>query len=150
VSVALEQALSAGVRTQMQRNGIGMRHLAVECEFLGTDGSRHDVGGGREEHAMEIVADGAVLVLRGDFDARSTFKVRDVLYGQLAAYGDVVVDLSGVTVVDMTALRLLAAASRRTAHDGHHLTLRACSPVVLRMLHLSRLARVVELERPGA
>jgi len=98
---------------------------------------------------MEIVADGAVLVLRGDFDARSTFKVRDVLYGQLAAYGDVVVDLSGVTVVDMTALRLLAAASRRTAHGGHH-PLRACSPVVLRMLHLSRLARVVELERPGA
>ncbi|WP_091119065.1 STAS domain-containing protein [Nocardioides terrae] len=99
---------------------------------------------------MDIITDGAVMVLQGDFDARSTFQVRDVLYGQLAAYGDVVVDLSGVTVVDMTALRLLAAASRRTAHDGHHLTLRDCSPIVRRMLHLSRLARVVELERVRA
>jgi anti-anti-sigma factor len=99
---------------------------------------------------MDITTDGAVLVLEGAFDARSTFQVRDVLYAQLAAYGDVVVDLSGVTVVDMTALRVLAAASRRTAQEGHHLTLRACSPIVRRMLHLSRLARVVELERTRA
>jgi anti-anti-sigma factor len=96
---------------------------------------------------MEIFTDGPVLVLEGDFDARSTFVVRDVLYAQLAAYGDVVVDLSGVTVVDMTALRVLAAASRRTAAEGHRLTLRGCPPVVRRMLHLSRLARVVEVER---
>jgi anti-anti-sigma factor len=99
---------------------------------------------------MEIASDGPVLVLVGDFDVRSTFQVRDALYDRLAAFEDVVVDLSEVDAVDVTALRLLAAACRRTAREGRHLTLRNCSPAVRRMLHLSRLARVVEVERSGA
>jgi anti-anti-sigma factor len=99
---------------------------------------------------MEIITDGPVLMLAGDFDARSTFQVRNVLYHQLATYGDVVVDLSGVTTVDVTALKVLAAATRRTAQEGRHLTLRGCRPAVRRLLHLTRLARVVEVERASA
>ena len=38
---------------------------------------------------MEIVADGPALVLTGDFDVRSTWKVRTALYDQLAAHDDV-------------------------------------------------------------
>jgi anti-anti-sigma factor len=96
---------------------------------------------------MDIHSDGAVLVLVGDFDVRSTFQVRDALYDRLASFDDVVVDLSEVDAVDVTALKVLAAASRRTAREGRHLRLRGCTPAVRRMLHLSRLARVVEVER---
>ena len=99
---------------------------------------------------MDIVIDGPVLVLAGDFDVRSTFQVRNALYDLLATYVDVVVDLAGVTAVDMTALKVLAAATRRTAQEGRHLTLRGCCPAVRRMLHLTRLARVVEVERVSA
>ncbi|WP_181312832.1 STAS domain-containing protein [Nocardioides campestrisoli] len=98
---------------------------------------------------MEIMAEGATLVLSGDFDVRSTWEVRDAVYRHLEQYRDqdVVVDLSGVRSVDVTALRLLAVATRQAVRDGHRLTLRGCGPAVRRMLHVSRLIRVVEVER---
>jgi anti-anti-sigma factor len=100
---------------------------------------------------MEIITDGPTLVLSGDFDVRSTWEVRNAIYDHLEGHDeDVVVDLTGVTTIDMTALKVLAVATRRASHDGHHLTLRGCGPAVRRMLHLSRLIRVVEVERTAA
>lgn len=100
---------------------------------------------------MEITADGAALVLAGDFDVRSTWEVRNAIYEHLEGHDeDVVVDLTDVTNVDITALRVLAVATRRATRAGHHLTLRGCCPAVLRLLHISRLARAVELERSAA
>jgi anti-anti-sigma factor len=100
---------------------------------------------------MDIITDGSTLVLAGAFDVRSTMEVRNALYELLALHdGDVVVDLSGVDVVDLTALKVLAMATRQAARDGHHLTLRGCRPAVRRMLHVSRMIRVVEVERVAA
>jgi anti-anti-sigma factor len=96
---------------------------------------------------MDITTDGPTLVLRGDFDCRCTMQVRSALYEHLARHPHVVADLSDVEVVDLTALRVLAMASREAARDGHHLTLRGARPAVRRLLHLSHLIRVVDLER---
>jgi anti-anti-sigma factor len=97
---------------------------------------------------MEIVTDGPRLVLSGDFDARSTWEVRNALHDRLfGAEQDVVVDLTEVTNIDVTATRVLAYASREAARHGHHVTLRGCGPAVRRMLHLSRLMRFVDVER---
>jgi anti-anti-sigma factor len=97
---------------------------------------------------MEIITDGPTVVLSGDFDVRSTREVRDAIYDQLEGYDhDVVVDLTDVTTIDLTALRVLAVATRRASHAGHHLTLRGCGPSVRRMLHLSHMIRVLEVER---
>ncbi len=96
---------------------------------------------------MDIATDGPTLVLSGEFDVRSTMEVRNALYDHLEGHEDVVVDLTDVTVVDLTALKVLAVATRRASRDGHHLMLRGCGPSVRRMLHLSRLIRVVEVER---
>jgi anti-anti-sigma factor len=99
----------------------------------------------------DIVADTHVLVLHGDFDVRSTWEVRTALYEHLEGHdADVVVDLSDVTSVDITALRVLAVATRRAIRTGHHLTLRGCGPAVRRLLHISRLAHAVEVERTAA
>ena len=100
---------------------------------------------------MDITTDGPTLVLSGDFDVRSTWEVRNAIYEHLEGHdADVVVDLTDVTAIDMTALKVLAVATRTASREGHRLTLRGCGPAVRRMLHLSRLIRVVEVERTAA
>jgi anti-anti-sigma factor len=100
---------------------------------------------------MEILTDGPTLVLSGDFDVRSTMEVRTALYEHLHGHDeDVVVDLTDVATVDVTALKVLAVATVEATRAGHRLLLRGAGPAVRRLLHLSRLIRVVELERQAA
>lgn len=96
---------------------------------------------------MDVVTDGPAVVLGGDFDVRSTREVRTALYDALHTHGSVVVDLSNVASVDVTALKVLAVASRYASHQGGHLTLRGCNGAVRRLLHMTRLIRLVEVER---
>lgn len=97
---------------------------------------------------MEISIDGPRLVLRGDLDGRSTQEVRAALYDRLGACdGDVVVDLTEVTAADVIGLRVLAAASRYADRRGRRIVLRGAGGGIRRLLHLSHLVRVVELER---
>ena len=100
---------------------------------------------------MDIISDGPILHLSGDFDVRSTWEVRTAIYEHLEGHDeDVVVDLTEVDTIDMTALKVLAVATRRASAGGHRLTLRGCGPAVRRLLHLSHLIRVVEVERASA
>ena len=94
---------------------------------------------------MDIMSDGPVLVLHGDLDVRSTMQVRTAVQELLGSYDEVAIDLSGVDSVDVTALKVLAAATLQAIRDGHHLTLRQPSAAVRRMLLLSHLSRVVEV-----
>jgi anti-anti-sigma factor len=96
---------------------------------------------------MDLEIDGNVLVLRGDLDVRSTMEVRSAVRDLLDTYGAVVIDLSEVDSVDLTALRVLAAATVQAVREGHHLRLRNPSAAVRRLLHLSHLIRVVEVDR---
>lgn len=96
---------------------------------------------------MEIHTDGPRLVLVGDFDVRSTWQVRTALYDHLdAREDDVVLDLSRVETIDITALKLLAVATRHAHAQDQHLRLRGCSPAVRRMQLISRLNRMLEVE----
>ncbi len=100
---------------------------------------------------MDIRSDGPALVLRGDFDARSTSAVRAALRERLCRSDHVVViDLTEVRAVDLAALRVLAYASHAAPRTGQQVRLRGCGPQVLRMLHLSRLIRFVEVDREAA
>ena len=94
---------------------------------------------------MDIMSDGPVLVLSGDLDVRSTMELRTAVQDLLHTYDEIAIDLSAVDSADVTALRVLAAATVQAIRDGHHLTLRQPSPAVRRMLHKSHLARVVEV-----
>ncbi len=97
---------------------------------------------------MDITRDEATLYLMGDFDVRHTAQVRHAIQQVvLAGYEQVVVDLGGVDYIDVTALRVLGAATRLAARDGQRVLLRGCSPQVIRMLHLSRLIRAVQVDR---
>ena len=100
---------------------------------------------------MDIVSDGHTLVLHGAFDVRSTSEVRNAIYECLEGLDeDVVIDMTDVTTIDVTALRLLAVATRAAWLSGHHLTVRTPGPAVRRMAHLARLAHAIEVERAAA
>lgn len=100
---------------------------------------------------MDIVSDGHTLVLHGAFDVRSTWEVRNAIYEHLEGLDeDVVIDMTDVTTIDATALRLLAVATRAAWLSGHHLTVRNPGPAVRRMAHLTRLAHAIEVERAAA
>jgi anti-anti-sigma factor len=108
-------------------------------------------GTGSGGRTMEIVHDGHTLVLRGDFDVRSTMEVRTAIHEHLHGVDqDLVIDLTGVGTLDSTAARVLAVATLEAGRSGHHLKLRGCGPAVARMLHLTRLARFIEVDRQAA
>jgi anti-anti-sigma factor len=78
-------------------------------------------------------------------------EVRSAIYAHLNdAEQGLVLDLTGVTTLDLTAARVLAYASLEAGRSGNHIFLRGCGPAVRRMLQVSRLARFVEVERAAA
>ena len=58
--------------------------------------------------------------------------------------------MTDVAAIDVTALRLLAVATRHAWLTGHHLTVRNPGPAVRRMVHLAHLAHAIEVERAAA
>jgi anti-anti-sigma factor len=101
---------------------------------------------------MDIRCEGPVLRLAGDLDVRSTSELRSAVYDHLQELGEdltdsVVVDISDVHSVDATALKVIAAASRQAQKYGVRVVLRGACPAVRRMLHLTHLIRLIEVER---
>jgi anti-anti-sigma factor len=94
-------------------------------------------------------ADSAVLTVSGSIDVRSVSAVREALAGLLdrRAGGDVVLDLSGVDVMDATGLGMIVAAHRRALRNGRRLVLRGVEPGLARLFAVARLGRVLSFER---
>ena len=99
---------------------------------------------------MEATTDGAVLVLAGRLDGRSTGMVRDLLHSQMSRFDDLVVDLTDVESIDVTGLTMLAATSKLMEREGRHLVLRGCRPALRRVIAFTRIRGVLELEKNQA
>ena len=94
----------------------------------------------------------AVVVVEvvGDLDLASVARVRETLHDALSVKPEqLVVDLSRCAFVDASALAMLLDVHRRAWRLGGVLTLRGCSPRVLRLLSLTGLRRVFDLEDCG-
>ena len=82
----------------------------------------------------------------GALDVRTVARVREALDEAVGRRPPrLVVDLTDCPFVDASALAMLLEAHRRLARCGGVLTLRGCSPRVLRLLSLTGLRRVFDL-----
>jgi anti-sigma B factor antagonist len=96
---------------------------------------------------MLVTTTAGEVTLVGRLDARAAGPVRDALHSALAAgRGRLVVDLSGVELLDATGLGVLVGAHRRARLDGRELVLRGASFRVARLLKVTRLDRVITVE----
>jgi anti-anti-sigma factor len=88
-----------------------------------------------------------VIDVCGDLDLSTVARIRERLEAAMAARPPhLVVDLSKCAFVDASALAMLLEAHRRTCRSGGRFTLRGCSPRVLRLLSLTGLRRVFDLD----
>jgi len=116
---------------------------------MGARQSRAD----RVQHArVDTILGEPVLLLSGDLDVRCTGELRAAVHEHIRRCGTdrvspVVIDISDVVSVDATALKVIAAASRQAQQYGVRVVLRGAQPAVRRMLHLTHLIRLIELER---
>jgi ABC-type transporter Mla MlaB component len=65
-----------------------------------------------------------LVVLAGNVTVSSIFAAHAEMGGALRQHAPVIVDISGVTEVDLTFIQLLEAARRAAADKGQDLTLR--------------------------
>ena len=94
-----------------------------------------------------LIGSDAVVTVVGDLDASTLPRVREQVDEALAGRpAHLVVDLTACPFVDASALGMLLEAHRRTSRTGGLLTLRGCSPRVLRVLSLTGLRRVFDLD----
>lgn len=87
---------------------------------------------------------GRRVELQGAVDVHVAADLRLLLADQVdQGEGELLLDLSGVTALDATGLGLLVGAHRRAQRAGRRLVLDRVPPVVARLLHLTRLDRVI-------
>lgn len=91
--------------------------------------------------------DSQTLRLPVRVDATTVADLRRELHSALAlGTGDLVLDLEQVAVLDAAGLGMLVAAHRRAAHEGRRLVLRSVPGSVGRVLAMTRLHRVLNVE----
>jgi anti-sigma B factor antagonist len=90
----------------------------------------------------------ADYVMPQRLDVSTGTEVRDALAIALdAALDDVIVDCSELEVLDAVGLGVIVAAHRRAVARGRRLVLLSVRPPVLRLLAVTRLHRVLHLQR---
>lgn len=94
------------------------------------------------------VGPGHAIALSGRLDVSAVADVRAALHDAIeAGDGDLVVDLSGVEALDAAGLGVLLGADRRAKLLGRRVVLRDPGPPVRRILRVTRLHRVLTLDR---
>ncbi len=96
----------------------------------------HDV---TEEDGLVIVA------LKGDIDLEYSAALRDILLEAASEGAGVVVDLSGVTMIDSSGVAGLLEAFQFARNHGKGFILASVDESVLRVLKLARLDTVFEI-----
>jgi anti-sigma B factor antagonist len=97
------------------------------------------------------VAPGQVLALAGRLDVAAAADARLALAHAVDdGDGDLVLDLADLELLDVTGLGVLLGAHRRAGRSGRTLVLRDVRPRVGRLLHLTRLDRVLRLSSSRA
>ncbi len=98
--------------------------------------------------AIDAAAPTSVVTIGTHLDVRNVAAVRTTLTAvQDAAPGDVVIDMSALDTIDAAGLGMLTAAHVRAERRGRRLVLRNCSKELRRVLAVTRLNRVLHMDR---
>jgi anti-sigma B factor antagonist len=96
--------------------------------------------------AMTVV-EGTLVCLIGRLDVLGASAAREALHAAVSSgTGDLVVDLSEVELLDATGLGVLVGTHRRARLAGRRLVLRGAVPRVSRILALTRLDRIIQVQ----
>jgi anti-anti-sigma factor len=97
---------------------------------------------------IDVTEPGRLVALTGRLDVSSVADVRLALHAAVdCGTGDLFVDASAVESIDASGLGVLVGAHRRAGRAGRRLVVAAGSTPVLRMLHLTKLDRVLCLSQ---
>lgn len=99
---------------------------------------------------IEISGNGRLVILHGRLDVASVADVRIALHNAVdTGVGDLVIDMSGVDLIDASGLGVLVGAHRRAGRVGRRVVLTEVPDRVLRQLAMTRLNRVLHLGSPA-
>ncbi|MGH3730903.1 MAG: STAS domain-containing protein [Micromonosporaceae bacterium] len=92
---------------------------------------------------------GVVVALRGRVDVHTVSKARDALHAAVdAGSGTMVLEFSGVDLLDAAGLGMLAGTQRRAERAGRRLVLRGTPSRLRRLLRATRLDRILPTVDP--
>ncbi len=90
--------------------------------------------------------DGLVIVaLKGNIDFEYSAAAREILLEAAGKESGVIIDLSGVTMIDSSGVAVLLEAFQSARHRGKEFILASVDESVLRILKLARLDTVFEI-----
>lgn len=97
---------------------------------------------------IEVVQPGCLIALRGRLSSTSVGDVRAALSDAIeTGVDDVVIDMSGVELMDATGLGVLVGSHRRAERAGRRLVLQNVPERIERLLLATRLHRVLCVDR---
>lgn len=100
---------------------------------------------------IEVLQRGCLLSLHGQLSSVSVGDVRAALCAAIDdGIDDVIVDMSGVELMDATGLGVLVGCHRRAERAGRRLVLQNVPDRIERLLLATRLHRVLCLDHRGA
>ncbi len=97
------------------------------------------------EHDVTEEGDLVIVALRGDIDLEYSASAREILLEAVGKGSGVVVDLSGVTMIDSSGIAGLLEAFQSARNHGKGFILASVDESVLRVLKLARLDTVFEI-----
>jgi anti-anti-sigma factor len=97
---------------------------------------------------IDVLRPGCLIALRGRLGTATVAEVRAVLTEAIeSGIDDVVVDMSGVEMLDATGLGVLVGSHRRAERAGRRLVLQNVPARIDRLLLATRLHRVLCVDR---
>ena len=89
----------------------------------------------------------ATVTVRGEVDVYTAPQLRDRLYNVLADGAEaVILDLAGMSFIDSTGLGVIVGTLKRLRESGGDLTLRAPTRSTRKVLEITGLNRIIEIE----
>jgi anti-anti-sigma factor len=109
------------------------------------------VGTGDLALSTDLVDGTTVVTVTGEVDLASSVQLREVLQKAVSTSDTVVVDFVGLTFIDSSGLSALVDAHRRAREGGGVLLLRRPTPMLRRLLDITRLETLLAIDpsEPG-